>query len=115
MQIGELSRRSGISVRMLRYYEQQGLLQPARRESGYRDYGETELMLVRRIRMLGEAGLKLSTIKQLLPCVLNDRPEFQPCADLIATLRQEVGGLEERIRTLQSSRDILSGYLGGLA
>lgn len=40
MRIGELARRTGVSERMLRYYEQEGLLRPARTTSGYRDYGE---------------------------------------------------------------------------
>lgn len=114
MKIGELSRRSGISVRMLRYYEQEGLLQPNRRESGYRDYGEAEEQLVRRIRMLSTAGLKLDTIKQLLPCVLSDRPDFEPCSEVLATLKRELGGMEQRIECLQSSQRILAGYLGEL-
>ncbi|RKP49663.1 MerR family transcriptional regulator [Pararobbsia silviterrae] len=115
MKIGELSRRSGISVRMLRYYEQEGLLQPNRQASGYRDYDETDEQVVRRIRMLGEAGLKLDTIRQLLPCVLNDRPDFEPCAEVLATLKRELGGMDERIKCLRSSRKILADYLGRLA
>jgi DNA-binding transcriptional MerR regulator len=111
MQIGDLSKRTGVSVRMLRYYEQEGLLTPARRDSGYRDYGCAEERTVRRIRMLSEAGLKLDTIRSLLPCVLTDRPDFEPCAEVLATLRQEVTGLEEKIDCLQSSRDALVGYL----
>ena len=111
MQIGDLSKRTGISVRMLRYYEQEGLLAPARRASGYRDYGEAEERTVRRIRLLSEAGLKLDTIRFLLPCVLTDRPDFEPCAEVLATLRHEVAGLDEKIDCLQSSRDILTGYL----
>jgi DNA-binding transcriptional MerR regulator len=112
MQIGELSRRSGIGVRMLRYYEEEGLLQPRRRGSGYRDYGKADEQLVRRIRMLSEAGLKLDTIRQLLPCVVSDRPEFEPCAEVLATLRREVVGMDKRIKSLRSSRRILAGYLG---
>lgn len=38
MKIGELSARTGVSIRSLRYYEQQGLLAPARHENGYREY-----------------------------------------------------------------------------
>lgn len=111
MQIGTLSKRTGVSVRMLRYYEEEGLLRPGRRDSGYRDYGEAEERVVRRIRMLSEAGLKLDTIRTLLPCVLTDRPDFEPCAEVIATLTQEVSGLDRKIECLRSSRKILADYL----
>lgn len=112
MQIGELSRRTGISVRMLRYYEEKGVLRPGRRESGYRDYGPAEEQLAKRIRMLSDAGLKLDVIRTLLPCVLNDLPELELCDEVRATLTREIGGLDERIACLQSSRQVLAGYLG---
>jgi DNA-binding transcriptional MerR regulator len=111
MQIGELSRRTGISVRILRYYEEEGLLQPSRQDSGYRDYGPAEERLVRRIRMFSDAGLKLDAIRTLLPCVLNDTSELELCDEVRATLAREIGSIEERIACLQSSRDVLSGYL----
>ena len=111
MQIGALSRRTGVSVRMLRFYEEEGLLAPRRRESGYRDFDPAEEQLVRRIRMFSEAGLKLDVIRTLLPCVLNDRPELELCDEVRATLTREIGGIEERIACLEASRDVLSGYL----
>lgn len=114
MQIGTLSKRSGVSVRMLRYYEEEGLLRPARRPSGYREYGSPEEEAVRRIRLLGEAGLKLDTIRRFLPCVLSDRPAFDPCPDLLAALRTALMDVERRITGLQASRQILSSYLEGL-
>jgi DNA-binding transcriptional MerR regulator len=112
VQIGELSRRTGISVRMLRYYEEEGVLRPARRESGYRDYGPAEEQLVRRIRMLSDAGLKLDAIRMLLPCVLSDLPELELCDEVRTTLEREIGSMDERIASLRSSREILMGYLG---
>lgn len=111
MQIGELSRRTGISVRMLRYYEEEGLLRPSRRESGYRDYGPAEETLARRIRMFSDAGLKLEAIRPLLPCVLNDRPELELCDEVRASLIREIGGIGDRIACLEASRGILTGYL----
>jgi len=96
---------------MLRFYEEEGLLAPRRRESGYRDFDPAEEQLVRRIRMFSEAGLKLDVIRTLLPCVLNDRPELELCDEVRATLTREIGGIEERIACLEASRDVLSGYL----
>jgi DNA-binding transcriptional MerR regulator len=114
MKIGELSRRTGVSVRMLRYYEGEGLLAPQRTDSGYRDYGPAEEQTVRRIKMLGSAGMTLETIQQLLPCVKNNRPDFQPCDNLRKILVQQVGLIDERIETLSQSRTILAGFLSSV-
>jgi DNA-binding transcriptional MerR regulator len=114
MKIGELSRRTGVSVRMLRYYEGEGLLAPPRTDSGYRDYGAAEEETVRRIKTLGAAGMTLETIQQLLPCVKNSNPAFQPCDDLRRLLAQQVGLIDERIETLSQSRTILAGFLSSV-
>lgn len=110
MQIGTLSRRTGISIRMLRYYEQEGLLTPKRQVSGYHDYGEDDEIAVRRIQMLSDAGLKLDAIRRILPCVIDEKPNFHPCNDL----RAERQKIDERIATMQSNREVLSRYLDDL-
>ncbi|MBV8747278.1 MAG: MerR family transcriptional regulator [Xanthobacteraceae bacterium] len=114
MKIGELSRRTGVSVRMLRYYEGEGLLAPQRTCSGYRDYGPAEEETVRRIRMLGSAGMTLETIQRLLPCVQNTNPAFTPCNELRRILAQQVGLIDERIEMLSQSRAILAGFLASV-
>ncbi|MGJ4999515.1 MerR family transcriptional regulator [Bradyrhizobium sp. HKCCYLS3077] len=111
MKIGELSRRTGVSIRMLRYYEGEGLLAPQRMSSGYRDYGPEDEEAVRRIKLLGSAGMTLETIKQLLPCVRNTRPDFRPCDNLRRILAQQVGLLDQRIEALSQSRTILAGFI----
>ena len=114
MKIGELSRMTGVSVRILRYYEGEGLLAPPRTEAGYRDYGPAEQDTVLRIRMLGAAGMTLETIRQLLPCVTNNNPDFKPCNELRKILAQQVGLIDERIETLSQSRTILAGFLSSV-
>lgn len=114
MRIGELARRTGISERMLRYYEQQGLLQPARRDSGYRDYGEAEVQAAHRIRLLSASGLKVGTIRVLLPCMRGDAPVFEPCAEVREALRREAEALDGKLRDLGESRRIVGRYLAGL-
>jgi DNA-binding transcriptional MerR regulator len=99
---------------MLRYYEGEGLLAPQRTDSGYRDYGPAEEQTVRRIKVLGSAGMTLETIQRLLPCVTNDNPAFKPCNDLRRTLAQQVSLIDERIETLNQSRTILAGFLSSV-
>jgi DNA-binding transcriptional MerR regulator len=103
-----------VSVRMLRYYEDEGLLHPRRTSSGYREYGDAEEQTVRRIRLLGAAGLTLETIRQILPCVRNDRPEFEPCDEMRAILRREVKAMNAKIEGLDESRQVLSASLQDL-
>jgi DNA-binding transcriptional MerR regulator len=99
---------------MLRYYEGEGLLAPQRTDSGYRDYGPAEEQTVRRIKMLGAAGMTLDTIQRLLPCVTNDDPAFKPCNDLRRLLARQLGLIDERIDALSQSRTILAGFLASV-
>ncbi|UOA28634.1 MerR family transcriptional regulator [Pseudosulfitobacter sp. DSM 107133] len=110
MQIGELSGRTGVSVRMLRYYEQEGLLTPARRNSGYRDYDAADVQIVNAIRMLNDAGLKLEFIRRFLPCLRSAGPILPPCPDLMAAMRQEMQVLDGKLREIRESRDMLGTY-----
>ncbi|AOI61667.1 MerR family transcriptional regulator [Burkholderia diffusa] len=111
MRIGELARRTGISERMLRYYEQEGLLSPKRTDSGYRDYGSDEIDAAQRIRALSAAGLKISSIRLLLPCVLGEKPVFHPCVQARALLRDEVEKLDTRLRELSETRKVVARLL----
>ncbi|KAF4408833.1 MULTISPECIES: MerR family transcriptional regulator [Streptomyces] len=111
MLIGELSRRTGVSSRLLRYYESQGLLEAGRCPNGYRDYGEDSVVTVRRIRTLLAAGLTTEVIRQLLPYTRGDGTEVDLCAELRALLDQELAATEARIIDLQRSRSALVGYL----
>ncbi|AXK36743.1 MerR family transcriptional regulator [Streptomyces armeniacus] len=69
MRIGELARRSGVSVRALRYYEEQGLLTPGRSPGGQREYTEDAVGRVRIFRQFYAAGLSSRRIAELLPCI----------------------------------------------
>ncbi|WP_435207626.1 MerR family transcriptional regulator [Micromonospora sp. bgisy143] len=69
MRIGELASHTGVSVRALRYYEEQSLLVPERSGGGQRHYDETAVDRVQLIQTLYAAGLSSRTILDLLPCV----------------------------------------------
>ncbi|KZE28992.1 MerR family transcriptional regulator [Chelatococcus daeguensis] len=111
MRIGELSRRTGVSVRMLRYYEAEGLLKPQRTTGGYRDYDPAEVRTVERIRLLGSAGMTLATIRQFLPCVRGEGPVFEPCDELRTLLKDQIRLANLKAQKLAQSRQILESFL----
>ncbi|MGW8538000.1 MerR family transcriptional regulator [Rhodococcus qingshengii] len=67
MRIGQLARRAEVSVRSLRYYEEQGLLSSERTIGGHREYRESDVARVRFIQMLYAAGMPSRRIIELLP------------------------------------------------
>ncbi|MEV4253434.1 MerR family transcriptional regulator [Spirillospora sp. NPDC049652] len=108
MRIGELSRRTEVSERLLRYYEEQGLLHPTRLPSGYREYTDQDVEAVRRIRTLLAAGLTTATIATVLPCLEGEPDRLAPtCPDLLADLRRERARITAAIEALESSRTVL--------
>ncbi|WBB80508.1 MerR family transcriptional regulator [Micromonospora sp. WMMD882] len=111
MLIGELSERTGVSTRLLRYYEQQGLLQSVRTANGYRHYAPEDIEKVRRIRALLNVGLPLRTVELLLPCVVDATPRVDPCRNLVATLRQEVDRLDEASAEIDRCRSLILDIL----
>ncbi|MEU0490437.1 MerR family transcriptional regulator [Nocardiopsis changdeensis] len=116
MLIGELSERTGVSRRLLRYYEEQGLLDSARAANGYRTYDPDAVRTVRAVRALLAMGLSTETIASVLPCVRDpeaDPVELELCPDLVATIRAEVAALDARIEELSGRRGALSAQLAG--
>lgn len=75
MRIGELATKTGVSIRSLRYYEDQGLLAPARTGSGQRVYDESAPAAVAQIRALLDAGFCSSVIRELLPSLTSPTPD----------------------------------------
>jgi len=108
MRIGELSKRSGVSIRSLRYYEEQRLLTPARLPSGYRVYEEADVIRVQSIQALLAAGLSTRKIEHILPCLAqHDDGIALSCGDLNDELAAEREQLLARIATLRTSVDAL--------
>ena len=109
MRIGELAERAGVSVRSLRYYEEQGLLSSVRSSSGQRHYTEYEVERVGFIQRLYAAGLSSRTIADVLPCV--DSPSEENSDAALQRLALERNRLSEHIaeltRTLDSLDDVI--------
>jgi DNA-binding transcriptional MerR regulator len=113
MRIGDLSRETGVSRRLLRYYEDQGLLRPLRLVNGYREYSQTDIALVRHIRVLLAAGLPTVVIARLVGCVQDDGGRLVPvaCPGMISSLQREHRRISETIAGLQASQRALGALL----
>lgn len=97
--MGELARRTGLSVRTLRYYDEIGLLSPGRRtESGHRLYAADDVVRLQQIRSLRALGFGLEEIRACL-----GRPDFSARR----VIELHLSRLEERIRAQQRLRDLL--------
>ncbi|MGX1884770.1 MerR family transcriptional regulator [Streptomyces sp. NPDC055287] len=112
MFIGELARRTGVSARSLRYYEQQGLLRPQRRASGYREFDEPDVAAVRRVRILLAAGLNTDLIREVLPCMADEGAILAPtCEEMAQDLKHERERLNRSIEQLQDAHAMLSSII----
>lgn len=107
MRIGDLARSTGVSVRSLRYYEQQELLVSDRTLGGHRSYGEDAPDRVRLIQQLYAAGLSSRGITALLPCEVTR--EVTP--EMLAVVRRQLANIELRIEQLTAARENLGALL----
>jgi DNA-binding transcriptional MerR regulator len=113
MRIGELSERTGITRRMLRYYEETGMLIPDRCANGYRNYGEGSVDKALQIRGLLETGMPTRVIKQVLPCLKQPGVihVFDATPETLDLLERELEGMSERIAILSRNRDAIARYI----
>jgi DNA-binding transcriptional MerR regulator len=102
MKIGELAERTGVSIRSLRYYEQQGLLMPMRGGNGYREYPPFAEEQVRSIQFYLQLGLSTEEIAGFLHCVLKNKEAF--CEEVLPVYREKLRDIDEQIRLLQNIR-----------
>ncbi|MFF2810530.1 MerR family transcriptional regulator [Streptomyces sp. NPDC058000] len=109
MRIGELARRAGVSARVLRYYEQRGLLCAGRDANGYRTYDTDAVETVTRIRELLATGLNTESIRDLLPCAQGG-PGLNPCTFSCGVVERQMAQLDAEIAELQQRRAALGAY-----
>lgn len=106
MNIGQAAQASGVTAKMIRYYESIGLMPPSpRSEAGYRRYGEQDLHLLRFIRQARRLGFGIDQIRQLL-ALWQDRDRSS--AQVKALAQSHVDELNQRIGELVAMRDTLS-------
>ncbi|MEV6554123.1 MerR family transcriptional regulator [Nocardia sp. NPDC051756] len=109
MLIGELARRTSVSTRLLRYYEEQGLLQPQRDSLGYRSYPANAPERVGRIRDMLAAGLSTEDIRSLLPCAIDHVDKgIQACDKSVNVVESRQSDLDNKIAALEQQRALLA-------
>ncbi|MDZ4391520.1 Cu(I)-responsive transcriptional regulator [Cypionkella sp.] len=105
MNIGEAAKASGVSAKMIRYYESTGLIPAAGRTgSGYRVYSETEVQMLRFIRRSRDLGFPVEKIEELL-ALWRDRS--RQSADVKRLALDQIDGLERKISEMQAMMDTL--------
>ena len=106
MQIGDLSRQSGVNIETIRYYERIGILpKPARQSNGRRSYGPADADRLGFIRHARDLGFDLKNIQVLL--ALQEQPEAS-CEDASRIAQSQLEAVESRLARLLSLRDELS-------
>ncbi len=114
MNIGRTAKMSGVSTKMIRYYEQTGLIpKAARRDSGYRDYDEADVHRLRFIRRSRDLGFTVKQIGELLG-LWSDRSRASSevksfALEHIERLREKMSEMKAMLRTLETLADHCHG------
>jgi MerR family copper efflux transcriptional regulator len=107
LNIGEAAAVSGVTAKMIRHYEDSGLIPKAQRtQAGYRTYREADVHLLRFVRRARDLGFSMKEIKALLGLWQNRRRES---GDVKRLVQRHVADLDHRIAEMQSMRRALMG------
>lgn len=113
MKIGELAARTGVAPRLLRYYEQQGLLSAARSANGYRSYSEDDVARVAQVAGLVRSGMPTRLVRVVMELEqLGASDMAATCSrDVADELAAELTEIDGRIACLTRSRSTIATFL----
>jgi MerR family transcriptional regulator, copper efflux regulator len=107
--IGEVSKRSGVGIETLRFYEKSGLVdRPSRTASGYRVYDGAILERLAFIKKAQMLGFTLDDIRELID---HKRMGENPCREVRSKVKSRLEELDDRIRQMKLYRDELAASL----
>lgn len=99
MNIGQAAKASGVSAKMIRYYEENGLIPAAGRTAkGYRDYSATDVHMLRFIRRARDLGFSVAEISELLGLW---RDETRQSSEVKRLAQRHMEALQNKIKDLQ--------------
>jgi len=102
LNIGQAASASGVSAKMIRHYEEVGLLPAARRtDSGYRQYGDADVQTLRFVRHSRDLGFSIEQIRELLG-LWHDRK--RPSRQVRALAQAHIEELDAKLRELQAMK-----------
>ncbi|AXL12574.1 MerR family transcriptional regulator [Microbacterium foliorum] len=113
LSIGEMVERTGVSERLLRYYEDKGLLHPERTSRGHRMYAPTDIPRANLIRFLIRGGFQTTQIRFLFDCIAHHIDVRPLCGELLVDLQSEVDRINEELQDLTRTRDYIASLLRG--
>ena len=105
MNIGEASRRSGLPPKTIRYYEEVGLVRPARAQNGYRDYGDRDVHMLRFLQRSRSLGFTIEEARKLLSLYADKQRHSQ---DVRRMASGRIAEIDRKIEELQSLKRALS-------
>lgn len=109
MRIGSVAHAAGVEVSTVRYYERRGLLaEPARTDSGYRQYEESAIERIRFVRHAQDLGFTLEEIEELLGLRVDDPSS---CEAVEHATRVKLGSVDAKIRELRRLRGVLAALV----
>ncbi|AMV27642.1 Mercuric resistance operon regulatory protein [Gemmata sp. SH-PL17] len=100
MKIGEVAKLSGTGIETIRFYEREGLLEPERRSSGYRQFDGASVERLNYIRRAKELGFTLAEIRELLELSF----AASTCEHVRQRAEAKIADIEGRVRSLQQMR-----------
>ena len=111
MNLAKVSALTAVSPRMLRYYEELGLIAPKRGDNNYRSYSPHDIECTNKIKILNDAGMNLKAIHWLLPCFDLDSQSFKLCRIANELVEQELVSIEQKLEQLQQSQSLLQSFI----
>lgn len=106
MYIGEVSNKTGVSVKTIRFYEELGLLTDVRRSGRYRVYDDSHILIINLIVQAKQLGFKLAELKQAVAATKVQEPWLK----ILEMIEQKQRSLSEEIQSMQHQIETLSNY-----